>query len=117
MLSPQTARKLALSLPEAEERDHFGSPSFRIGGKIFAQISAGKAGEKRAILKLSLADQTALAMSDPDTFASVPQWGRHGWTYVSLQSVVPAVFEDLLRKSWRHVAPKKLATMLAAANR
>lgn len=106
MLALRTIRELALALPGVDERDHFGSPSFRVGGKIFAQMPAQTTGRDRAILKLALPDQTALVMSDPDTFAPVPQWGRYGWTHVSLESVAPAIFEDLLRKAWRQVAPK-----------
>ncbi len=109
MLAWQAAKKLALSLPEAEERDHFGSPSFRVRGKIFAQLSAVGESEARAVLKLPLADQTALVLADPQTFALIPQWGRHGWTYARLDGLDAALFADLLRKSWRQVAPKKLA--------
>jgi hypothetical protein len=108
MLSPQTARKLALALPEAEEHDHFGSPSFRIRGKIFAQLSSAEKQDKRAILKLAVTDQTALILSDPETFSSVPQWGQYGWTYVRLDSADAGVFADLLRQAWRRVAPKRL---------
>jgi hypothetical protein len=36
MVSPEEARQLALSLPEAVEQDHHGPPSFRVAGKIFA---------------------------------------------------------------------------------
>jgi hypothetical protein len=107
MLSVQQARALALSLPGAEERDHFGSPSFRVGGKIFAQLSSEGAVAPRALLKLSLADQTALTMSAADAFMPEPQWGRHGWTHVVLDAVAPAMFENLLHASWRAVAPKR----------
>jgi hypothetical protein len=108
VLSWQSAKKLALSLPEAEERDHFGSPSFHVRGKIFGQLSAKETSESRAILKLSGADQAALVLIDSDTFSVIPQWGRHGWTYARLSGVDAAVFGDLLRQSWRQVAPKKL---------
>ena len=37
-VSPEEARALALSLPEAVEQDHHGRPSFRVGGKIFATL-------------------------------------------------------------------------------
>ena len=37
-ISPDEARALALSLPEAVEQDHHGRPSFRVGGKIFATL-------------------------------------------------------------------------------
>jgi hypothetical protein len=37
-VSPEEARALALSLPEAVELDHHGRPSFRVGGRIFATL-------------------------------------------------------------------------------
>lgn len=114
MLSWQAAKKLALSLPGAEERDHFGSPSFRIGGKIFAQLSTQEKSERRAVVKLSVADQAALIALDTRAFSSIPQWGRHGWTWVQLDRVDAVLFEDVLRKSWRSVAPKKLVAKIGA---
>lgn len=108
MISWKAARELALSLPEAEEKDHFGSPSFRVKGKIFAQLPAEKSVERRAVLKLPLADQAALILLDVETFASIPQWGKHGWTYARLDSIGPALFKDVLLKAWRIVAPRKL---------
>jgi hypothetical protein len=114
MISWKAAHKLALSLPEAEESDHFGSPSFRVKGKIFAQLSPQEQGEQRALVKISAADQAALVMSAPDTFSSVPHWGRHGWTFVQLATVEKSVLCDLLLQSWKHVAPKKLAAAYKA---
>ena len=38
MLTTADARRVALSLPEAVERDHHGRPSFRVAGKIFATL-------------------------------------------------------------------------------
>jgi hypothetical protein len=114
MLSWQAAHKLALSLPEAEERDHFGSPSFRVRGKIFAQLSAPGKEDECALVKLSSADQAALMMSDPGTFSAVPYWGQHGWTYVRLASIEASILRGLLLQSWRHVVPKKLSATFEA---
>ena len=36
MVEPETARRLALSLPDSVEQDHHGFPSYRVDGKIFA---------------------------------------------------------------------------------
>ncbi len=114
MLSWQAAHELALSLPEAEERDHFGSPSFRVSGKIFAQLSAADKEEPRAPVKLSSADQAALIMTDPDTFSSALQWGQYCWTYVQLAAVDESMLRGLLFQSWRRVAPEKLVVAQAA---
>lgn len=112
MLSWEAAHKLALALPEAEEQDHFGSPSFRVRGKIFAQLSSRKSEKIRVLVKLPAADQTALLMSAPETFTSDPQWGRHGWTYVHLATAEASLLRSLLLLSWQQVAPKKLATQV-----
>ncbi len=113
MISWRTAKALAMALPETEERDHFGSLSFRVKGKIFAQLSASENEERRALVKLSSADQAALTMSDPDTFLPAPHWGRHGWTYIQLATVEELIFRDLLLRSWQQIAPKRLVAAYA----
>lgn len=108
MVSINTARDLAMSLPEVEERDHFGSPSFRVRGKIFAQLSNRRDETARALIKVTAADQAALTMSAPDVFTVVPQWGRYGWTHVRLTGVDESMLHDLFLRSWRLVAPKNV---------
>ena len=108
MVSVDAARKLAMSLPEVEECDHFGSPSFRVKGKIFAQLSRQGDESERALVKMTAADQAALTMSAPDVFSSVPQWGKHGWTYAKLAAMEESALRDLFLQSWRLVAPRKL---------
>jgi hypothetical protein len=41
MTTLQEARALALALPDAQERDHHGRPSFRVDGRIFATLWDG----------------------------------------------------------------------------
>ena len=108
MVSIDVARDLAMSLPEVEERDHFGSSSFRVRGKIFAQLSNHGGEAERALVKLTSADQAALILSAPDVFSSVPQWGKRGWTYIELAAVKEFALRDLLLQSWRLVTPKNL---------
>jgi hypothetical protein len=100
------ARTLALSLSEAEEHDHRGRPSFRVGKRIFATLWSE---DRRAVLKLSPDDQAALIALKPDCFSPIPGgWGRQGWTSVDLGSITPEELEDALHTAWRHVAPKRL---------
>lgn len=39
MVTLDRFRELAMQLPQVEEVDHFGTPSFRVRGKIFTQFS------------------------------------------------------------------------------
>jgi hypothetical protein len=115
MLSLEAARKVALSLPGAEERDQMGSPSFQVKRKIFAQLPALHKRERHVLIKLSIARQASLVRSDTATFSAVPGWwGTKGWTYVQLAQMTEPVLRDLLLESWRIVAPKKLAANFPA---
>jgi hypothetical protein len=48
--TPADFRRIALSLPETEERKHMNHPDFRVAGKIFATL--GYPDKTRAMVKL-----------------------------------------------------------------
>ena len=101
-------RRIALSLPEAYEQDHFGGPSFRVATKIFASCSPEK---NRATLKLDRDHQTMLFDVRPEAFTPAV-WGKLVWTYVALDEVDTADLEGLVTRAWRLVAPKALVKSL-----
>lgn len=104
MVTPETARQLALSLPEVAEQDHFGMPSFRVKGKIFMTLQPDLG---RAMVKLSLIDQSVFVLSK--FYWPVPGgWGRKGATYVDLKKVGKRMFQDSVTQAWLRVAPKRL---------
>lgn len=114
IVSLSTARKLALSLPEATEQDHFGRPSFRVGGKIFSTLWPI---EKRVMVKLSMIDQSVFSSFDNQVFYPVPGgWGRQGCTFAELRKVKKSMLQDALTAAWQHAAPKKLALAHFPAN-
>lgn len=99
-------RSIALRLPEAREKEHFGKPDFRVRDKIFAGLSDQ---EDVAWFKLECRLQVTLLNSRPDVFkAAAGAWGRSGWTYVQLAKVKAAELRRLVHDSWRAVAPKGL---------
>ena len=61
MVSLDKARKIALGLPEVEERSHFEKPDFRINNKIFAVLHVDKA---CMMVKLSPIDQSVFCAFD-----------------------------------------------------
>lgn len=70
-------RRIALSLPEAMESAHQGSPDFRVRGKIFATL--GPRNPSLAVVKLTPDEQDVLSSAEPAIFATVPGgWGRKG---------------------------------------
>lgn len=104
MVTIAQARKVALSMPQAEEFQHHGHPDFRINGRIFATLWPD---QSTAVVKLPLADQAALVQMDPDAF-SLNAWSYQGATTVHLKHIKLAQFRNVVQAAWRTVAPKKL---------
>jgi YjbR protein len=76
-------RRLALSLPGAEESSHMGSPDFRVGGRIFATLAAAKLGYGN--IMITPEQQAAFVAELPEIFIPVAGgWGRGGATHVNL---------------------------------
>lgn len=114
MITLDTARRLALSLPGVEEQPHFNQPSFRVKKKVFATLHPA---EKRAVLKLSPTDQSVFADYNRAVFHPVEgRWGAQGWTEVELKAVKKEVFREALLSAWLQVAPKTVARRLPALN-
>ncbi|MBX3507812.1 MAG: MmcQ/YjbR family DNA-binding protein [Parvibaculum sp.] len=112
-MTADQARKIALSLPEAEEKSHFDRPDFRVRNKIFASLHAA---EKRMVVKLGPEEQAMLVESEPKVFAPVPGgWGRKGWTQVNLSAANAAILREAVTRGWRNAAPKTLVKALDAS--
>ena len=111
MISVKKFTALALSFPEAVERPHFESTSFRVNKKIFASLSVK---DKRACLKLSLIDQSVFSSFGRQAIYPVPnKWGKQGWTFVELAKVKTEMIADALTRAYCNVAPKRLAKQYA----
>ena len=103
-------RRLALALPEAEEKLTWETDiTFRVRDKIFV---IGGEGATSVSIKASLETQAELLEMDPETFAKSAYVGRYGWVTVDLERVDPDLLVSLLREAWRRTAPKRLAPTL-----
>ena len=112
MTSFDDVRRLAMALPEAEERVTWDTDiTFRVRDRIFA---IGGDGATRVSIKASPERQSELVDLDPETFAPSAYVGRFGWVTVDLDRVDRPLLEDLIRDAWRRTAPKKLAATLDA---
>jgi hypothetical protein len=106
-MTPNDFRKLALALPETEERQHMSHPDFRVAGKIFATL--GYPDKSRAMVKLSPEDQHYFSKDFPEAFIPVKgAWGRRGATSVHLKEVKKAILAKALLVAWKNVAPKSV---------
>src|ERR1700730_10586962 len=90
------ARALALALPEAQERDHHGRPSFRVGGRVFAAL--WDPGHMNVMVD-ELGIRTYVER-DPQRYAEV-WWGKRlAAVRVRLELVDAAELGELLADAW-----------------
>lgn len=107
-------RKLCLALPEAQEVEAWGEPTFRVRNKLFAMYASPgthhTAGRPAVWVKAAPANQSLMIAHAPDRFFKPPYVGTSGWVGVWLDgdAVDWAELSDLLRDAWRATAPKKL---------
>jgi hypothetical protein len=99
-------RRVALSLPEVVEQDHWGNPSFRIRGRIFATVPD----KEHVNLMIDPFDVDAVVREDPDTCEEL-RWGKQvRGVRVSLNRAGSTMVGELLKMAWRRRAPKRLLT-------
>lgn len=105
MVTPEQWRRVALSLPGAEEKQHFEQPDFRVRDKIFCGLSRD---HTEGTLKLSPEAQAAALDARPEAFTpAAGAWGRSGWTRVTLANAHLEECKALIKESYDLVAKKK----------
>jgi hypothetical protein len=105
-------RAICLALPEAVEKEAWGDPTFRVRDRIFAMEKRGD-GRISLWCKAPPGSQMVLVGADPDRFFVPPYVGHKGWVGVRLDSSPDwAEVAALVKRSYRRVAPKRLAALV-----
>jgi predicted DNA-binding protein (MmcQ/YjbR family) len=106
-------RRLCLALPEAEEREAWGDPTWRVRNRIFAMEKRGD-GRVSLWTKAPPGAQEVLVAADPARFFVPPYVGVRGWIGIRLDDDPDWVaVAHHVRASYRLIAPKRLAAGLA----
>ena len=93
-------RRLALSLPGAEEGSHMGAVDFRVGGRIFATLASQKQGYGNLMLTPEV--QADFVAEQPEVFLPIPGgWGRNGSTHIRLAQASEDLLAGALRAAWK----------------
>lgn len=93
-------RRIALSLPGAEEGSHIGAADFRVGGRIFATLASAKQGYGNLMLTPDV--QADFVREQPEVFVPIAGgWGRMGATHIVLARATEDLLEGALRAAWK----------------
>ena len=108
-------RAICLALPEATEKEAWAEPTWRVKGKMFAQMDDHHHGGQHCSVWLpaTLEGQEALVAADPARFFRPPYVGHKGWIGVVLDTRPDwAVVAWLVEQAFRHVAHPRLVAAL-----
>lgn len=108
----QRLRALCLALPDASEKTTWERPTYRVRDRIFAMEVDRERG-LAVWLKAPPGSQAVLVGADPGRFHVPPYVGPKGWVGVTLDAGLDwAELALLVRRSYRLVAPRRLAARL-----
>lgn len=104
-------RAICLALPETTEKISHGEPTWRVGGKLFAQLDDHHHGADRLAVWLAaaLGVQELVVKSDSARFFVPPYVGHRGWIGVRIDGRPDwRLVTTLVRDAYMHVAPRRL---------
>ena len=111
-------RAICLALPETTEKLAWGEPTWRVRGRLFAQLDDHHHGADHLAIWLPapLGEQESMIFLDPDRFFRPPYVGQRGWVGVRIDrrpnwTLIAAV----VTQAYREVAPPRLREAIGAA--
>jgi hypothetical protein len=105
----ETVRQIAQTLPAAEEGTSYGTPAFKVKGKLFARLHQD--GESLVVC-VDFEEREEMMSAGPEKFYITDHYLNYPYMLVRMSRVTHAELRDLLIGSWRRVAPKNLAAAL-----
>ncbi|MEP6909909.1 MAG: MmcQ/YjbR family DNA-binding protein [Actinomycetota bacterium] len=104
-------RKLALALPEAEERTSYRKPAYKVAGKNFAWESPHVHGA--LALNCDPGELPLILEARPEMFFVTPHYNGYPIVLVHLDHADPKELAERIEESWLIAAPTKLADTYA----
>jgi hypothetical protein len=100
----QIVRKLALALPDVKESTSYGTPAFKVRGKLFARLHQD--GES-LVVRIDQRERVMRMQADPVTYYITDHYLNYPWILVRLASVSRDDLGELLKEAWQLVAPPR----------
>lgn len=104
-------RVICLRLPETSEKIAWGEPTWRVKGKLFAQLDNHHHGADHLAVWLPapLGEQESLVFLDSQRFFRPPYVGSRGWVGVCIDGRPDwKLVTSLVKQAYREVAPPRL---------
>src|SRR5882762_4947214 len=101
----ETVREIARALPNVEEGTSYGTPAFKVRGKMFIRL---KEDGETIVLKTSYEEREELMAHDGETYFITDHYLNYPYILVRLERVTPDVLRELIAISHRLAGSKSM---------
>jgi hypothetical protein len=108
----ETIHEIASKLPGAEEGTSYGTPAFRVRGKLFVRLHQDG---DCVVVPIDFEERTMRMQADPHAFFITDHYLRYPYMLVRFGAVGKIVMRELLEDAWRRFATNKLIAEFDAA--
>lgn len=104
-LTLAAVRKLALALPGVEESTSYGTPAFKVRGKLLARLNPD---EDAWVLHCDPEERELLIRAKSRLCFETDHYRGTSWLLVRCRGRAKGLIGELLEAAWRRRAPRKL---------
>jgi len=103
-VSFDTVRKIALKIDRAEESTSYGTPAFKVGGKLFARQHVEP---DWLVVATTFEEREELMAADPEAYFITDHYLKYPWVLVKMSLMDREALGDLVRRAARVAAAGK----------
>jgi hypothetical protein len=100
----EEVRRIALLLPNVEEGTSYGTPAFKVGGKLLARL---REDGDSLVVGTTFEEREEMLAADPETYYITDHYLKYPWVLVRLSRVHSDALRDLLGRAWRLASVSK----------
>ncbi len=100
-------RRIALALDGVAESTSYGTPAFKLGGKLIARL---REDNEAFVIGTTFEERDELVVAEPETYFITEHYLKYPWVLVHLSRVNPEALRDLLGRACRLVSTVKMGS-------
>ncbi|MCB2106865.1 MAG: MmcQ/YjbR family DNA-binding protein [Rhodobacteraceae bacterium] len=104
-VTPGQLRKMFDALPGVVEGPCYGTPGFRVKGKLIARLWEDN---KTLVVRIDPTERDVLIDVEPAVYFLTDHYRGHPWILINLKKIKAADLKRRLETAWRARAPKPL---------
>jgi hypothetical protein len=110
----EAVRKIALSLDKVEEGTSYGTPAFKVRGKLLARL---REDGDSLVVGTTFEEREEMLAAEPETYYITDHYLNYPWVLVRLSRAHADALRDLIGRAWRLAANTKVSAARRVSGR